>query len=409
MDLFEMDLFVVAISKYLKLNQPFTIIHERQGITWEPAYSVSANRDLESIVIFSDYLLLNLSTLDFRRLPEDYFYKIRILVDLLEKFIKNRKRKYGKLAKEIVLECEHKIVALKLGGKVDYKEIKNLDPDFYHFIKNNRLDQKFFALGIQLKKEFAIPFEIEANVYEDVHWKDLKREKLIDRSDRIYGYRFFYKNLILMETDTDFRMTEDFSVLYPGITFYHPIKALHIAAVDKRSGEGWMGKNAIEIVTLNQKDSLFLIMKRADGYLYAIGVKDKKISAPIDLYFGSYRCKYELIVSEHEFSQIFNHFEKKKYYKSDMTEKMLLEAVQEKLELDEIPEKKLVAKSAFFSYLFFPYALVKFFCQRRKFHLYGFKDLFRRPHEISSMNSKSIARWLEHSALARNGNERCFE
>jgi hypothetical protein len=409
MDLFEMDLFIVAISKYLTLNQPFTILHERQGITWAPVYSLDENRDLESIAIFSDYLLYQLSSLDFRSLPEENYYKIRALVDLLDRFIKTRKRKYQKISKEILTEFEHKILALRLGAKVDYKEIKNLDPDLYRFLINNCLDRKFFALGIQVNKEFALPFEIEANVYEDVLWKDLKRETLIDKSNRIYGYRFFYKERILMETDTEFQLTEEFTLLYPGITFYHPGKALHIAPVDKRNREEWLGKNVIEVVALHKKDSFFLLMRKANGYIYAIGLEDEKISSPVDSYFSSYKCRYELLVSENEFSELFNLFEKKKYYKSKMTQKMVLEEVKNVLGLKVIPEKKLVSKSAFLSYLFFPYAFLKFICQRKKFHLYGFKDLFKRPHEIASMNSKSFARWLEESCFDRSGNVRCFE
>lgn len=409
MDLFEMDLFVVAISKYLKLNQPFRILYEKKGITWEPVYSESENRDVESIAIFADYLLLHLSVLDFRSLPEENYYKIRALVDLLDRFIRNRKKKYQKISNEIVTQFEHKILALRLGAKVDYKKIKSLDPDFYRFLINNCLDRKFFALGIQLNKEFAVPFEIEANVYEDVCWEDLKREHLVDKSNRIYGYRFFYKERILMETNTEFQLTEEFSVLYPGITFYHASKALHIAPVDKRNSEGWRGKNLIEVVALHKKDSFFLLMRRADGNVYAIGLKEEQISAPVDGYFSPYKCSYELVVTEKEFSRLFNLFEKKKYYKTLMTQKMLLEDVQKVLELNEIPEKKLVSKSAFFSYLFFPYAFFKFICQRKKFDLYGFKDLFKRPHEIGSMNSKALARWLEESCIDRSGNVRCFE
>ncbi len=409
MDLFELDLFVDAISKYLKLNQPFTILQEKKGLTWEPAYSVAANRDLESIQIFSDYLFANVSVLDFRALPEEYFYKIRALVNLLDKFIKDRKKKHSGFGGEVFQEAENKILALKLGGRIHYKEIGNIDRDLYRFIIVNELDRKFFALGIQLNSNLALPFEIEANKYQELLWDELARLNLKDSSGRVYGYRFFYKEKLVMETNTDFLLTEDFSILYPGVTFYHPRKALHLAPLDKRSSLEWDQKNLIEVVTLNRRGALFLLLRSENGNIYCVGSNQGKLSTPVDSYFGAYKCRYQIGITKEEFHQIFEIFEKEKYYKKNINEKGLLSVLQETLKLEPLPEKMLVTKYKFLAYLMLPYGIIKFFCNRRKYPCHGWRDLFMRPYVVSSMNKNRVKQWLEEAAASRSGGDKCFE
>ena len=409
MDLFELDLFVDAISKYLKLNQPFTILQEKKGLTWEPAYSVESNKDLESIQIFSDYLMVNVGVLDFRALPEEYFYKIRALVDLLDRFIKDRKKKHSGLGGELFEEAEHKILALRLGGRIHYKEIRNIDKEMYNFIKINGLDRKFFALGIQLHSILALPFEIEANRYQEILWNELQRLNLTDSSGRLYGYRFFYNEQLLMETNTDFLLTEEFSVLYRGITFYHPRKALHIAPLDKRSSIEWKQKNLLEVITLNKRGALFLLLRKEDGNIYCIGVNRGKLSAPVDSYFDTYRCRYKMGITKEEFNSIFDIFEREKYYKKSLNEKGLLSVIQNTLNLQPLPEKMLVSKYRFLAYFMLPYGIIKFFCRRKKYPCYGWKDVFIRPYIVSSMNRKKITRWLEEASLSRSGEDKCFE
>ncbi len=409
MDLFELDLFVDAISKYLKLNQPFTVLQGKKGLSWEPAYSVELHRDLESIQIFSDYLIANVGPLNFRELPEDYFYKIRALVSLLDKFIKNRKGKYNGLGSEVFEEADHKIFALRLGGKIDFREIPGMDRELYNFIKINELDQKLFALGIQLNKLIALPFEIEANMYEEIEWNKLVRKELSDSIGRVYGYRFFYSDHLVMETNGDLLLTEQFSLLYRGISLYHPIKALHIAAIDKKEPSAWKHKNLLEVITLNKRGSLLLMLRKEDGNLFCIGVSKGKLSSPVNGCFVEYKCLYQMAITKEEFALIFKILEDGKFYKKSFNEKDLLSVVQESLKLSPLPEKMLLSKNMFLAYLLLPYGIVKFFCARKKYPCFGWKDLFKTPYKISRMNKKRVIRWLKEASITRSGEEKCFE
>ncbi len=408
MDLFEIDLFIDAITKYLKMNRPFTILTNQNGLSWEPRHSTNLARDLESIVIFSDYLVANLGHLDFREIPADYFIKIRSLVHLLDTFIQTKKKKYGGAGIEIFHEAELKMLAIKLGGRVDYRLIESMDKEFYHFLIINQLDEKLFALGIQLRDLFSFPFEIDANEFKVVSWKELKKVPLEDESGRLYGFRFFYEDRLVMETGVNLLLTEDFTLTYKGLMYYHPSKALHIAALDKREVKRNQ-KNSIEIISLTKKGKFFLIMKKEDGSLYCIGVKKGKIVAPTDLYFQTYFCKYELHVTKHEFMKIFEYLEKLKYYKSDVSEFFLLEMIQEKLMLKDLPQKKITTGKKILSYLFMPIGLFKFLTDRQSYALYSLSDVVFRPYLVSRINPKNFHSWLEEVSYERNGEGKCFE
>ncbi len=406
MDLSKTDLFIDAITKYLKLNQPFMIIREKKGISWDPAYTTDSQRDIESIQIFSDYLTTNLALLDFRALSDEYFYKIRALVDLLERFIKNQKKKHQHVNREVFEEAEAKILALRLGGKITWRNVVNMNPELYQFIKRNKLDLKMFALGVQLKPDLAISFEVDAGVYKELHWEQLERQKLSDATGRYYGYRFFYEGQLIMETDLDFLLTSEFSFLYPGITFYHPKKALHIAALDKREPTGM---STLEFVTKSGKNAPFLMLQKENGNVYCIGVEKGKISAPSDDYFKPYQCRYKIEISGEEFESIFGQLENDKFYKTDVSENRVLEVVCEKLELEPFPEKKLVTRHKVIAYFMLPYALIKFFCSSRKYPGFKWKDVLKEPHKVSTINRKMLTSWLEKTLLVRGGEERCFE
>ena len=325
---------------------------------------------------------------------------------MLDVFIKSRKKKYTNIKAEFFEEAERKIFALRLGGKINYHDIENWDQEFYQFIKLNQLDLKMFALGIQLQPTLEIPFEIQANVYEEVIWQNLERIKLSDASGRYYGYRFFYKGYLVMETNLDFIMVEEFSLLYPGITFYHPKNSLHIAPLDRREESE---KNYLEIITKCGKTSPFLLLHKKNGNVYCIGIENGRIAAPSSDYYRAYKCRYKMEISNNEFVEIFDVFEKEKFYKRAVTEKKILEVIQDKLNLQDLPEKKLVGKGKITAYMMLPYAVVKFFCYRSKYPAYTWKDVFKRPHEVSTFNKKMIKKWLEESLLARGGEEKCFD
>ncbi len=336
MDLSELDLFVDAISTYLKLNLPFTILQDKNGLTWQPAYKTGVERDFESIQIFTDYLIHAVALLDYKELPADHFYKIRVLVDLLEKVVRKRK----KLAvKGLYKEIELKILALRLGGKVGYQEIREMDKELYTFIKSNQLELKFFALGIQLGKDFAIPFREN----QAVLWADLTKVLLTDRSGRDYGYRFFYEEKLMMETDLKFLMTEEFSVLGDGIGFYHPLRTIPIAPIAIRNSEEWGGRNLFEIVVQKRRKGFYFVLKHREGAIYSIGLNRGRIVSPVDSYFLLYSCKYTIEISDKEFVDLFKRFENDRYFKRGFTEKKLLELMQESLGLEPIP-KKIVTK-----------------------------------------------------------------
>ena len=114
-------------------------------------------------------------------------------------------------------------------------------------------------------------------------------------------------------------------------------------------------------------------------------------------------------ISNNEFVEIFDVFEKEKFYKRAVTEKKILEVIQDKLNLQDLPEKKLVGKGKITAYMMLPYAVVKFFCYRSKYPAYTWKDVIKRPHEVSTFNKKMIKKWLEESLLARGGEEKCFD
>jgi hypothetical protein len=408
MDLFEIDLFIDAISKYLKMNRPFTILTDKQGLSWEPRHSTNLARDLQSIEIFSDYLISNLGHLDFRELPEDYFYKIRALVHLLNDFIKSKKKKYGGEGINVFHEAELKMLALKLGGRVDYRSIETMDSDFYQFLIINQLDEKLFALGIQLSDLNSFPFEVDANDFRSLRWKDLKKIALEDESGRMFGYRFFYEDRLVMETNVNLLLTDDFTLTYKGLMYYHPSRALHIAALDKRESRVNQ-KNKIEIVSLSKKGKFFLVMKSEDGSVYCIGIKKGKIVAPIDLFYQTYFCKYELEVSKLEFMKIFEYLERLKYYKTDVSEFFLFEMLQEKLYLKDLPQKKITSGKKILSYLLMPIGILKFLLARDSYPLFNLSDVILRPYLVSRLDSRKFHIWLEEVSYERNGEGRCFE
>lgn len=394
MNLSEIDLFIDAISKYLTLNQPFTIVKEDEGLSWEPAYSVASKKDLQSVQIFSQYLFEEVGVFDFRTLPEEYFYKIRCLVDLLDRFIQDRKAKYGEVEKEIFEEAEDRLLALRLGGKVDYRVFRTIDQDLYNFIKINKLDKKCFALAIQLPKTLAIPFE-----GKEVLWNDLQRQSLTDLGGREYGYRFFYKDQFLMETDTNLLLRETFSVLYQGITFHHPSKALHITPLDKRDPLQWGKKNLLEIHTSTSKESFFLTLRKSDGFIYSIGVDKGKIAAPAKEYFEVSREECRREITSESAAMILKVFQNDKYYKKKMTQKKLLEVLEMHLGLDPIPELAIVTKHKILSYVTLPYAILKFVWKKNQYAPYGWRELCITPYKVSKIDKTSLKRWLECNRL----------
>jgi hypothetical protein len=332
MDLSELDLFVDAISTYLKLNLPFTILQDKNGLTWEPAYKAGVEKDFESIQIFADYLLEHVGPLDYKALPEEHFYKIRVLVELLEKVVEDRKKK---APSGVYKETRQKILALRLGGKIQYQEIKDINRELYAFIKVNQLEVKFFALGIQLNKNLAIPFEED----QVVLWTDMTKVLLTDRSGRDYGYRFFYEDRVMMETDLKFLLTEEFSVVGDGIAFYHPLRSVPMKPILVRNPDEWGRKNRVEIILQKRKSTFYFLLRREDGAIYAIGLDKGKIAEPVFSYFLTYKCKYLIEITAEEFENVFIRLENDRYYKIGFTEKKLLEILQENLGLEPIPKK----------------------------------------------------------------------
>src|SRR3990167_3676348 len=125
MNLFDMDLFIEAVKRYLELNQSVRIVREGKELTWEPAYENSPHKELESLQTFSDYVFERVRIFDFRSLNESEFYKIRNIIDLFEQLIQDRKKKYPKEGEVIIREAEHKLMALRLGGRVDYRDFQH--------------------------------------------------------------------------------------------------------------------------------------------------------------------------------------------------------------------------------------------------------------------------------------------
>ena len=374
MDISELDLFIVAMSNYLRLNQPFTIIGCKKNLSVEPIDIEETNSDLRSIKIFSSYLIENVAILNYRDIPKDNYLKIRLFVDLLDKFVKAKKKKYKKLGTNLFKEAEDKIFRIRLGGKISSNDIENIDQEFRKFLKINKIDYKLFALAIQLGSNLALTFQVDRNLYEEVVWKDLVKEKLFDESGRLYGYRFFYKERLVLETDTELLMTESFCFLYQGITSYHPQNSLEILPLDKRASTG---KAFLEIVT-SVRGSSFAMLYREDGAIYCIGLQKWKITAPVDGYFELYKCRTLFEITNEEYAEILSAFEIEKIRKDNLTEIDFLSVIQRNLGLEAFPN-------------------------------FSWKELFMKKCKVLKMNKKIIWKWLEKVIIARNGEQSCFE
>ncbi len=375
MDISELDLFIVAMSNYLRLNQPFNIVEGNKKLLQKPLNLEETHSDLRCIKIFSNYLVENVAVLNYKEIPEESYLKIRFLVDLLEKFVKSRKKKYRKIDKKPFNDAEEQIFAIRLGGKISLKNMEFINEDFRKFLKVNKLDHKLFALGIQLNGSLALSFQVDENLYEEICWKDLVRENLIDESGRLYGYSFYNSEHLVMETNVDFLLTESFSFLYQGIRFYHPENSLKIEPLDKK---GPFGRNILEIVSNNSSAFSFILLYKEDGTIYAIGLHKGKIVAPAPEYFILHKCRYRMEITNDEFGDLLSAFESEKIRKDTLTEMDFLSIMQRNLNLETLPD-------------------------------YSWKELFMKKCKILKMNRKAIKQWLLKVLLSRNGDVNCFE
>ncbi|HLB53094.1 MAG TPA: hypothetical protein VJK48_05235, partial [Chlamydiales bacterium] len=73
MSLFDMERFVETITRYLEFDQPFRIVRNEKGLAWEQIYDGDFKKDLESVEVFSSYLLEYGRAFDYRALSEKEF------------------------------------------------------------------------------------------------------------------------------------------------------------------------------------------------------------------------------------------------------------------------------------------------------------------------------------------------
>jgi hypothetical protein len=232
--------------------------------------------------------------------------------------------------------------SVALGGRIPPEIFLNKDLKVLKFIESNQLEKKFLALGVQLsfddEKGIAIPIEIEPYVYQEIYWSDLS--EVVVKSG---GYRFYFRGLLVFQTDGSYRFIETFSPLLKGVAYYDPINSATVAPVDRRDPSKWNRKNYLEIWTWgSKKEGYTILLKDEKGYIYSAGVVKGKISTPDPNFFEEKEHveKFVMEISHEQLRELVQQISDDKFYRQIKRSKgHLIDCIDAKLKLGLVDKK----------------------------------------------------------------------
>jgi hypothetical protein len=293
------------------------------------------NHSLEVQMDALNSLLEILPVIDLKIICLETLREIREVIQILGQNISQIKDQTGIL--------QAKWISVALGGRIPPEIFLDKELKVLKFIKANQLEKKFLALGVQLsfdnEKGIAIPVEIEPYVYQEVYWSDLS--EFILKS----GYRFYFKGLLVFQTDENYRLIETYSPLLKGVAYYDPVNSPTVASVDRRDPSEWDYKNYLEIWVWSGKEKGYTILvKDEKGYIYSIGILKGKISTPDPRFFEESFFqnieKYQIEITYRELKELIEQISKDKFYRQiKRSASHLIDCIDSKLNLG-LNEKK---------------------------------------------------------------------
>jgi len=362
MEIFQLNSFIKSVRHYIKSKQPFAIERKENSIGVVQLKKFEFERDLLTADIFCEYLLEKTKILDFKMLEIAQISQLHTLINLCSDLIESYFRRYKK-SKRSFNFLRNKLIALRLGGRVDPLFFDDSKSEILTFISVNQLDIKFQALKIQLPYDevngIAFPFELETGVISYLYWKDLRRQEFVDKRGKIKGFRFYYKEKFAFQTDENLKFISQFTILDRAIIQYDRVKSRAIRYVEKINGMENCGKNYLEIWIQNtQVETMVVILRTGDGRVYAIGTESGYLATPPDLYYkihtNSDISTYKLEITSKEFEQIFSRFAKIKFNSAPIKFHCLLDVIDEVIHWGIEVHATFFGKSFLLAGTFFP-------------------------------------------------------
>lgn len=344
--------FIEAIQKCIDFRQPIQIAFNNEELKWSPCSSYDLERDLNSLKNFSQYLLNFVKVHDLRMISEGDMQGLQNFIALYEDLIKFLS-KIHKNHKARLLENSDYLMEIKLGGGVPLEAIRKSDCNMMKLIKENRLDQAFSRLGIQLeyskKQGIAIPVEYKPHVFRGFYWDDftIQEEKTPLKIGAVRV--FFYKNHFLFKTDKNLRLQPQFNCFYKGIMQYDPSNSYDLFPYNRRDPSEWGNKHIVSILSWKEPKAGYQVEVRDDlGNLYNICQKRGKIYAPDERFFSKRWGKTKKItfaVTKEEWKGFKKYIESARFFRAKVQRpEFLLKQVDIAFGIDVLKDFKVESK-----------------------------------------------------------------
>ncbi len=210
-----------------------------------------------------DYLLKNKDLIFSKKLSLKEFDIIRTLLDNCYLYRK-QVDKQG--------EFENLVLSLRLGGNIPPEWLKE-NPLFRKIIKANYLHHRLFVLRVALpfdeKKGAALPFK-EGDQTKWIYWSEIQEN----------DYHFYSNEILLFETDNQYRLLTKYTCLYLGICDYDVGIDPKWEPFQRADPAEWQGKYILEVWTVSlplikppmfQRTHAYIVLKDNQGSVRSVG------------------------------------------------------------------------------------------------------------------------------------------
>lgn len=222
----------------------------------------------ERVLAAYDYLSLR----DIHKIDERLFLTFKEYVEDLKEVITK-----SNLPIPVKNELRDYIFTIKMGAKVPIDTFCH-ESSLRLFCDMNFLDQIFFQLKHTLKYDqhgfIYLPFELKRDSVSWIRFSDLEFKKTNS------GYDVYFEKQLMFQTDQNFMLTDDFTVLMFGITKYNRFLSADFRPYRYQDPSIYNYQNLLDIIVTwrnDGKDSYFfqthvsMELKGKDGFIRSFG------------------------------------------------------------------------------------------------------------------------------------------
>ncbi len=387
-----------SFLRMLDLNVYFEIYPISGGYSFHPLGNDEFDKYVRSVLNFSRAFHEQLEIQDLLHASSQELKVVLGFHQFLKKFIQIYGKKKNTLEHaEVIERIKKHELAIALGGKIPINEI---DEEELRFLLVNDFHKRSLPFRMQLRcswdEGILIPCEIDPMLYHNIPMKKMEKTEVFAKNNKLIGYKFFFGDYFLFQTDAHLKLIDKFTLLCDGISRYHREKSFVLYRTFKSDPSQYEKKNQVEILFHGKKlKSLSVILKREDGSVYSIGSRKGKIISP-SLNFTEPATKVVMIkCTKNQINLIKKKIEDERFFPARKApQENLFVILADVLQEDFVAKKPIAFSNKWLAYLTLPIGIVYYCVQKKNCKLETLLEFLKKPYGQYCIDEQSIRKQL---------------